>query len=226
MKMDNRTTISILSCGLFTLSVVTSVLALRKQQQRACSDDSTIIYLDYNGTTPVDPVVLNAMIPYLQEHFGNPSSSHALGDAPRQAIERARLQILTHLLGVGVNRKQDSAAAMAESIVFTGCGTEADNLAIHLALQLKRGTSESLPHIVTTNVEHPAVEVYLQVQEQIGRCTVTRVPVQPNGCVTAEDMIAAIQSNTYVVQRAHGRIICAIVVVSVKLTIFLGFSCL
>jgi cysteine desulfurase len=188
-----------LSYGLFTLGAAISVLLLRKQQKKQYSDDSSIIYLDYNGTTPVDPVVLNAMIPFLQEHFGNPSSSHALGDAPRQAMHRARMQILTHLLGVNCGNqdsRKDGAADLKESIVFAGCGTEADNLAIHVALQLRNSCTDSLPHIVTTNVEHPAVEVYLRVQEQIGRCTVTRVPVQHDGCVTAEDVIAAIQSNT------------------------------
>ena len=189
--MVHQTTTSVLSYGLFTLGVTACLCFLRNQKQRRARD--SIIYLDYNGTTPVAPVVVEAMVPYLQEHFGNPSSSHALGDVPRQAIERARIQILIHLLGVCVKDEKCDPA----SIVFTGCGTEADNLAIHFALQLG-SAKKQLPHIVTTNVEHPAVDVYLQVQEQNGRCIVTRVPVQSNGCVTAVDMISAIQPNTYV----------------------------
>jgi cysteine desulfurase len=201
-----RTDSLLLSFVCFTLSVATSVAFLSLWQKKKRKDDE-ILYLDYNGTTPVDPVVLEAMMPFLQEHFGNPGSTHALGDAPRQAINHARRQCLTHLLG-------GCAEIPLSACLFTACGTEADNLAIHLAIQMwsnkqrRRRDGEAkeeeedgdegllLPHIVTTNIEHPAVDGFLSVQVMEGRCTVTRVAVQSDGRVAADDMIAAIQSNT------------------------------
>lgn len=76
------------------------------------------IYLDYNATTPVDPRVLAAMLPYLREDFGNPSSDHAYGHAARQTVATARAQVAA-LIG-----------AVAENIVFTASATEANNLAL------------------------------------------------------------------------------------------------
>lgn len=154
------------------------------------------IYLDYNGTTPVYPPVLAAMLPYFTTHYGNPSRSHALGREPRRAVDEARRAILTSLLGVG--KEADPSA-----IWYTACGTEADNLAVHLALQstaanfsIKEGR---LPHIVTSNVEHPAIEVCLKALEDEGRIRVTYVPVQKDGCVAAKDMVAALTKDTILV---------------------------
>src|SRR6185312_17450252 len=76
------------------------------------------IYLDYNATTPVDPLVVEAMLPYLSTHFGNPSSMHSYAQATRQALGRARDQV-AQLLGCS-----------SEEIIFTGCGSESDTLAI------------------------------------------------------------------------------------------------
>src|SRR5205823_12076282 len=76
------------------------------------------IYLDYNATTPIDPVVVEAMLPYLSEHFGNPSSSHSYGHVAHEAVNAARTQV-AHLLG-----------CTAREITFTGGGSESDNLAI------------------------------------------------------------------------------------------------
>src|SRR5689334_16900144 len=98
------------------------------------------IYLDFNATTPVAPEVLEAMLPYLREEFGNPSSTHPYGRRARAAVERAREQVAELL------------EARAEEIVFTSGGTEANNLAI-------RGVMEARPerrHIVTSTIEHPA----------------------------------------------------------------------
>jgi cysteine desulfurase len=148
------------------------------------------IYLDYNGTTPIYKDVLQAMWPYLTEHFGNPSSSHAYGKIPRQAVDYARAQILQTLL---------QSNEPIESIWFTGCGTESDNLAIQLALQSSGHVTHK--HIVTCNVEHPAIEAYLQHLEEVEKTTisVTYVPVQSDGRVLADDVIAAMQENTVLV---------------------------
>jgi cysteine desulfurase len=188
------------------------------------------IYLDYNGTTPIDPEVYDAMIPYFTKEFGNPSSSHAYGQQPKHAILQARQRILRMLLG-GVEDNADDDPISYQSIIFTGCGTESNHLAIHLAIQIyhsKRyenqktnnssNISESnttttqpqppqdtttndrmIPHIVTSNVEHPAIAAYLQGLEKHGKCQVTYVPVQTDGRIIASDMMAAIRLNqTYV----------------------------
>ena len=167
------------------------------------------IYLDYNGTTPVYPFVVEAMLPYLQHHFGNPSSGHVYGDAPAAALQTARRQILEHLLGVAVLadafREQDQESVVESSIVFTSCGTESDNLAIHWALQQADDGGEtstedtsaavsSPHHIVTCNVEHPAIELCLKASHP--NVEVTYVPVGTDGRVAARDVIKAIQSNT------------------------------
>ncbi|GKY99196.1 hypothetical protein MPSEU_000875000 [Mayamaea pseudoterrestris] len=188
-----------------------------REDKDSSNDANSIIYMDYNGTTPVTPSVLQAMTPYFTKHYGNPSSSHVLATAPKQAMSKARLQILTHLLGVS----NEAAESMESSIVFTSCGTESDNLAIQLALQLhhakrSREANESqqqdnndnentsfLPHIVTTNVEHPAVEQYLQHLERRHECIVSYVPVQSNGCVRASDVIAAMTPRTILVTLMH-----------------------
>ena len=174
-------------------------------------NDDCCIYLDYNGTTPVYPFVVEAMLPYLQQHFGNPSSGHVYGDAPAAALQTARRQILEHLLGVAVLadafREQDQESVVESSIVFTSCGTESDNLAIHWALQqaaeedgaetedTSSAAASPQHHIVTCNVEHPAIELCLKASHP-NNVEVTYVPVGTDGRVAARDVIHAIQSNT------------------------------
>src|SRR4051794_41184399 len=109
------------------------------------------IYLDYNATTPIDPVALDAMLPFLREHFGNPSSAHAYGQRAHDAVELARGQVAA-LMG-----------ADPDEIVFTGGGTEASNHALKGAAFAKmRGVFGRLfggwgrPHLVISAVEHPA----------------------------------------------------------------------
>ncbi|CAJ1951778.1 unnamed protein product [Cylindrotheca closterium] len=150
-------------------------------------EEEECIYLDYNGTTPIYKEVLEAMMPYLTTHFGNPSSSHKFGQAPRNAIELARTQIL-QLLG---------STEPSNSIWFTGCGTESDNLAIQLALQSSSHTKNK--HIVSSNVEHPAVDLYLKYLEKEGIASVTYVPVANDGRVNPQDMVDALQENTILV---------------------------
>jgi cysteine desulfurase len=100
------------------------------------------IYLDHNATTPVDPRVIEVVLPYLSEHFGNPSSAHEYARAPREAVRRAREQVGT-LIG-----------ARPEEVVFTGGGSETDAMAIRGAA---RGNRDRGNHIVTQVTEHPAV---------------------------------------------------------------------
>ena len=114
------------------------------------------IYLDNNATTRLDPVVLDAMMPFLSEHYGNPSSIHGFGEPVRKAIEQARTQVAA-LLG----------AEHASEIVFTSCATEANSTAILSAV-------EALPDrksIITSVVEHPAI---LLLQEKNGEIAVIR----------------------------------------------------
>jgi cysteine desulfurase len=159
-------------------------IKLKKRQE--ADESESCIYLDYNGTTPVYPDVIESMMPYFTEHYGNPSSGHKFGKAPRQAIDHGRKQILA-LLG---------SEEPISSIWFAGCGTESDNLAIQLAMQ---STSFEPKHIVTTNVEHPAVELYLKHLEKERLVTVTYVPVDTEGRVSSKDVLAALTPNTILV---------------------------
>ena len=142
--------------------------------------DTDKIYLDYNATTPIYREVYQAMLPFLGKHFGNPGSAHWAGRAPKQALQTARHQVLQLL---------DSTQCPLSTIWFTSCGTESDNLAIELALQ--SWTGKDVPHIVTSNIEHPAVSAYLQVLKDTHQCQVTTVACQENGRVEASDLIAA-----------------------------------
>lgn len=119
------------------------------------------VYLDYNATTPVAPEVGDAIEPFLRSEFGNPSSDHLYGRRARQAVDRARSQVAT-LLGADVSE-----------VVFTGCATEANNLAI---LGVTRALRETRRHVVTSAIEHPAV---LQPCERLVQDSwdVTVVPV-------------------------------------------------
>ncbi|KAL9187911.1 hypothetical protein ACHAXT_006289 [Thalassiosira profunda] len=161
------------------------------------------IYLDYNGTTPVKPEVLSAMLPYLTEHFGNPSSSHHYGQEPKRAVDAARRSLLR--LIIHPNDEFDGRDSDPSSIVFTGCGTESNNLAIRLALMSSnhKADEEGLLHVVTTNIEHPAISQCLHMYEAkeglTPRISTTYVPVNDEGIVSAEDVIGAIRPNTALV---------------------------
>src|SRR6266545_1668151 len=145
------------------------------------------IYLDYNATTPVDPIVVEAIEPYLREHFGNPSSDHAYGYRTRLAVQTAREQ-LAALLGAG-----------PDEVVFTGSGSEANNLAIKgVAYALReRGT-----HLITSAVEHPAVAGPLRFLERQG-FLVTTLPVDADGLVDPAQVAAAITDQTILVSIMH-----------------------
>ena len=159
------------------------------------TQQTTCVYLDYNGTTPVYPPVLEAMMPYFTDNFGNPSSSHHFGTKPKAAVIKARRSLLSLI--------QEPVASDPSSIMFTGCGTESNNMAIRLALlsSAHEATEEGL-HVVTTNIEHPAITQCLMSYVNGGltpKITVTEVPVNEFGIVSASDVIDAIQENTALV---------------------------
>ena len=139
-------------------------------------------YLDNNATTPLDPRVLEVMLPFLSEKFGNPSSPHAAGRATRDAVETARAQTAT-LVG-----------ARPEEIVFTGCGTESINTAIRGALAAQPGKR----HIITSSTEHSAVK---NSCEQLARegCEVTWLCVDASGRPNMDEFHAALRDDTALV---------------------------
>ena len=150
------------------------------------------IYLDYNATTPLDPLVVEAMEPFLREHFGNPSSTHVYGRAAHDAVARARSQVAT-LIG-----------AEAAEIVFTSGGTEATNHALKgLVLpSLARSVRGPAPHVVTSTVEHPATAETCAFLERLG-AQVTRVPVDRHGVVELEALEQALRRPALVVSIMH-----------------------
>lgn len=146
-----------------------------------------MIYLDNNATTCAAPEVLDAMMPFLNASYGNPSSAHTFGRWGRAAVETARRSV-AELLG----------AADPDEIVFTSCGTESDNWALEGALRIDRSRN----HIVTTNVEHEAVRNLCSRLEKHG-AQVTRVEVDEYGLIDPQDVVAALSSRTAVVSVMH-----------------------
>jgi len=141
------------------------------------------VYLDHCATTPLDSRVLAAMLPYLTENYGNPSSVHLFGQQARAAVDKARRQVAS-LIGAGANE-----------IVFTSGGTEANNLAI-------RGVCEASPshgrHLITSAIEHPSVRGPIEHFEKRG-WEVTRLPVYDDGIVRVEDVRAALRPDTVLI---------------------------
>jgi len=146
------------------------------------------IYLDYNATTPVDPIVVEAMLPYLSTHFGNPSSTHRYGQVTRQAIHTARKQVA---------RLLDCTAG---EIIFTGGGSESDNLAIRGVALARRASGN---HIITQVTEHPAVLNTCNALERLYGLRITYLPVDAYGRVSPADVEAAIDGQTILVTIMH-----------------------
>lgn len=142
------------------------------------------IYLDYNATTPISPSVQEAMLPFLAEHYGNPSSPHALGRACQEAMEDARRQVAA-LIG-----------AEQEEIIFTSGGTEANNLAIKGVMM--RHWPNAGGHMVISSIEHPAVSEPAKYLERIG-FDVTIVGCDANGIIHPDIVEAAIRPDTKLV---------------------------
>jgi cysteine desulfurase len=149
---------------------------------------SRVIYLDHQATTPVDPRVLDAMLPYLTSDYGNPSSPHAYGRAADDAVRVARRQ-LRDLIGASTDTE----------IVFTSGATEADHLAITGIAHALRDVGN---HIVTTAIEHKAVLAACQHLTRQG-FRVTIVPVGADGLVSPADIAAAITPATVLVSVMH-----------------------
>jgi len=141
------------------------------------------IYLDHNATTPVHPKVVEAMLPWLKEHFGNPSSTHVYGRRAHEAVERARQQVAA-LLG-----------CQADEVFFTSGGTEANNLAI---LGSAEAAADRRRHVVTSVVEHPATARPCDRLEQNG-WGVTRLPVDGDGLVSIDSARAFVRGDTALV---------------------------
>jgi cysteine desulfurase len=145
------------------------------------------IYLDYNASTPIAPEAVEAMRPFLTEHYGNPSSGHWAGAPARSAFERARSQVAGAL------------ACSAEEIVFTSGGTESNNHAIKGAFFALRDRGR---HIITTQVEHPAVIQPCRFLERLG-AEVTHLPVDGTGLVDPDDVRRAITKGTILITVMH-----------------------
>ncbi|MFA4828151.1 MAG: cysteine desulfurase NifS [Thermodesulfovibrionales bacterium] len=140
------------------------------------------IYFDNNATTPIAPEVLDEMLPYLRELYGNPSSMHTFGGQLHRKIEEARSRV-AGLLG-----------AEPEEIIFTSCGTESDNTALMSAV-------ESVPHkkhIITSRVEHPAVLNFCKYLARKGY-RVTYLPVSKQGQLNGDELVKVLDEDTAVV---------------------------
>ncbi len=149
-------------------------------------DEDLPIYFDHNATTPLLPQVVDAMLPFLREHFGNPSSSHRYGRRARDAVENARDQVAS-LMG-----------ANPEEIVFTSGGTEANNLAI-------LGTTKAVQHekhVVTSVIEHPATVEPCRLLQRLG-WRITWLPVDKTGRIRVDDVGRAVDERTALVTVMH-----------------------
>jgi cysteine desulfurase len=150
----------------------------------------TPIYLDYNATTPVDPAVVEAMLPYLREQFGNPSSTHAYGRHAHAAVDDARGQVAL-LLG-----------SQPDEIVFTGGGTEAINHALKGAVFAAFARGQIGQQVVLSAVEHPATQEAALFVERLGFKRVV-VDVDRYGVVDLDAVERALRSPTVVVSVMH-----------------------
>ncbi len=145
------------------------------------------IYLDYNATTPHDPEVIAAMRPFLEDEFGNPSSSHGYGISPHKAVMQARGQVASLL------------NCRPQEIIFTSGGTESNNHALKGVAEAYRDKGN---HIITSQIEHPAILQVCAYLEDNG-CELTCLPVNNQGLVSVSDVAAAIKPNTILITIMH-----------------------
>jgi cysteine desulfurase len=146
------------------------------------------IYLDYNATTPVDPRVADACLPFLTEHFGNPSSNHAYGHRSHEAVTDARRSV-AELLGCA-----------SSEVVFTGGGSDSDTLAIRGAALARRDRGD---HIITQVTEHPAVLAACDAMRRLHGFRITELPVDQHGLVDPAELDAALTDQTVLVSIMH-----------------------
>lgn len=148
---------------------------------------TTPIYLDYNATTPIDPRVAEAMLPFIHRHFGNPSSSHIYGVTAKKAVEKARKQVAEML------------RCRIDEIIFTSGGSESNNYAIKGAAYAYRNKGN---HIITSSVEHPAVIEVCRFLEEKGFKT-TYLPVDEYGMINLQQLEDAITPQTILISVMH-----------------------
>ncbi|UCG66081.1 MAG: aminotransferase class V-fold PLP-dependent enzyme, partial [Deltaproteobacteria bacterium] len=146
-----------------------------------------MIYLDYNATTPIAREVAEAMMPFILEDFGNPSSAHPMGKKAKEALETARGQIST-LLGCEENE-----------IIFTSSGTESNNMVLKSMVWTLRKKGR---HIITTKIEHPAIINTALFLMETG-CDVTFIPVDKYGQVDPDEVKKAIRKDTILITVMH-----------------------
>ncbi|XP_060567870.1 selenocysteine lyase-like [Ruditapes philippinarum] len=158
-----------------------------------------VIYLDYNATTPLEPEVVESIQDALKSAWGNPSSSHHAGKSAKALIDQARENV-ARMLG-----------AKSSDIVFTSGGTEADNMILQTAVEYfhkvctksrtpSRDHAKPLPHIISSHMEHPAVNVMLQHLQDTSQAEISYVPLcKVTGRLEVKDVLAAIRSNTIMV---------------------------
>ncbi len=145
------------------------------------------VYLDYGATTPVRQEVVEAMLPYLKEQFGNPLSLHRYGDGPRQAVDEAREKVA------------DLIGARGNEVYFTASGSEANNMAVKGIALMNRKRGQ---HIVVSAIEHLSVINAAQTMEKLG-FEVTQVPVDKQGLVDPADVEKALRDDTILVSIMH-----------------------
>jgi cysteine desulfurase len=149
------------------------------------------VYLDHSATTPADPRVVEAMLPYLTEKFGNASSVHYFGQEARAAVDGARREVAA-LIG-----------ARANEIVFVSGGTEANNLAIRGICEAAAGNASrnNKGHVITSSLEHSSVRGICEALEKVGKggWEITRLPAYDEGIVRVEDVRAALRPDTVLI---------------------------
>jgi cysteine desulfurase len=146
-------------------------------------------YFDHNATTPIEPRVLDAMLPFLRQECGNSASIHLFGQRARAAVEHARAQVAELIV------------AEPEEIIFTSGGTESDNLGI---LGACAANAEGRRHVITSSIEHHAVlHSFRALEEQSPPFQTTYLPVTQDGFVTAESLSESLRSDTALVSFMH-----------------------
>lgn len=144
------------------------------------------IYFDNSATTPVDPRVLEAMLPYLKDEFGNPGSIHSFGQKALSAVDEARDKLAKFF------------NCSAQEIIFTGCATESNNLAILGTVNYFSNQNKKI-HVITSAIEHPSVLEVFKALKKKGQVEVDFVPVDKNGIVKIEALKELIKDNTVLI---------------------------